>query len=170
MTDEQAYDMGYEHGWNRMRPDSPQFGFIPYVNGYAQGSRERDEEEEDEARILDDEPELGFVEPSLQEKREALRKSCEHWDENVARHKEDKQFDFTSQACACCHLAAESSGVEVDSDAFFFGNWSCSGCPIYDYTGMQNCEGTPYRGAIGPDQMAKWLRQLLNGEKPEIET
>lgn len=63
---------------------------------------------------------------------EALKKSIEHWKENV-RAESLVRTSTATRDCALCSL---------------FYNKGCLGCPVFKETGYTNCYYTPYYQAV----------------------
>lgn len=63
--------------------------------------------------------------------KEALEASIRHWEENVAA---ETPYDASTSGreCALC-------GLYYDRD--------CKGCPVFERTGYECCELTPYENA-----------------------
>ena len=64
---------------------------------------------------------------------QALRKSIEHWEDNLRKAKEQQLPDISADSCALCSL-------------FFRKN--CEGCPIQQHTGKTICKDTPYYDVV----------------------
>jgi hypothetical protein len=60
---------------------------------------------------------------------EALKGSIRHWEENLAAETPDDAHTGPSH-CLLCRR--------------FHMNPNCEGCPVSQYTGQNNCHGTPY--------------------------
>jgi len=62
---------------------------------------------------------------------EALKKSIEYWEDNLAfaMARKYKNIDTTSESCALCEMF-----VYID----------CCGCPVFDKVGILGCRSTPY--------------------------
>jgi hypothetical protein len=59
----------------------------------------------------------------------ALRESIAHWEDAV---RDPVNTRFGPAACALCMVFNNPPGS------------GCDGCPVYEYTGCEFCEGTPY--------------------------
>lgn len=90
----------------------------------------------------------------------ALEKSIAHWEENAA---DPANKDMNPSSCALC---LHYSGGDLS------GGIKCDDCIILRYTDLPLCRGTPYRGvqdnSIPPKVMLQWLKDLRDGNEPEI--
>ena len=64
---------------------------------------------------------------------EALELSIKHWEDNVAKVKQRKLPNINSNDCALCKAFAGNR-----DDGY------CVKCPVFEYTGEDGCEETPY--------------------------
>jgi hypothetical protein len=84
----------------------------------------------------------------------ALIESVNHWKDNIKKYDKGEGFPCGRSYCPCC--------IKFGQD--------CAGCPIRQYTGMTDCDGTPYdqvsSGRLHPRVMYKWLLKLLLGKEP----
>jgi hypothetical protein len=70
--------------------------------------------------------------------QEALKKSIQHWQEN---YDDPANSSTDARDCALCVEYTLKTG-------------SCSGCPVYESTGLQQCKATPYNNAV--DALYAW--------------
>lgn len=74
------------------------------------------------------------------ETREALEKSIKHWEENV-KAETLEATSIGADDCALCQM--------FDEDYF------CSGCPVSERTGLNDCRSSPYERARR--ERIRWL-------------
>jgi hypothetical protein len=101
---------------------------------------------------------------------QALLESIQHWKENVALQRANKQMKLGSENCACCQLQVTRQYRMSPGD--FECLHHTGSCVIADYTNRESCEGTPYyhvvHGVVSPQAMVDWLERLygfLTGEE-----
>ena len=75
--------------------------------------------------------------------RKALEASIKHWEKNVSAKTPD-DVKVNSKDCALCQLFIGLDGSK---------QW-CTGCPVYNYTGEIEYNGTPYN--IARDGLDDW--------------
>ena len=117
-----------------------------------------------------------------EEQLTALQASIEHWEENrrlflslanSGKKIGEEEAPIYSEDCACCDIAAGFFGV---GKVMF-----CLGCPISEYTGHDDCGGTPWRrvwdalrqghmelAAMQAKKMVQWMEDLRDGKEPGL--
>lgn len=84
---------------------------------------------------------------------DALKASIRHWDEN-ARAKTPDDAGIFGPSCALCTMFVAPRAADD----------GCTGCPVFEKTGLRGCSGTPHRLAAN----AYWDWQLARGGRADF--
>ena len=76
----------------------------------------------------------------------ALKSSIQHWKENI-KAEYTYEVSVSCRDCALCGLYINA--IAEDTEV------GCTGCPISENTGLENCAGTPY--TVAADLYGEWL-------------
>lgn len=74
----------------------------------------------------------------MNQRIEALETTIKHWEKNV-KAPTIHELSIGPKACDCC-----KKWNPYSTNYLTINESKCNGCPIYDFTGISFCEGTPY--------------------------